>query len=314
MIMSRPKGATVFIDDKERGKTPLMLADIKVGFHDIKVTLDDHRIWRKRKRFRPGGNTVEAKLEEKVAAVPATAGKDDKGEAAPSRTDAVAAARAAMAARAAKRKAEKEEKEKIPKTVKVPCPCCGGKGAIDEAGCEKCAGDGFEGANSCGVCAGSGRKAYKCKYCSGNGSIKSSVKDAKEIECRACKGKGAPFCPPCKGTGEISRRNPDAARYETTECISCNGEGWERHLKCNKCGGKGTVTVSHSDATTVYTLEVSCNICKGQGTGPPRCNKCGGRGYRGSGKRYYPCMMCFGTGHLFSSCRTCRGNGWHRMR
>ena len=27
-----------------------------------------------------------------------------------------------------------------------------------------------------------------------------------------------------------------------------------------------------------------------------------------------PCMFCYGTGHLFIPCRTCRGNGWHRAR
>ncbi len=77
MVISRPAGATVHIDGEERGKTPLTLTDLKVGFHDIKVVLDDHRVWTKRIRFRPGGNTVEAKLQKKGAPAPTPAPKPE---------------------------------------------------------------------------------------------------------------------------------------------------------------------------------------------------------------------------------------------
>jgi DnaJ-class molecular chaperone len=182
---------------------------------------------------------------------------------------------------------------------------------VDEIGCEKCDADGYVGTTPCGACGSTGRREFKCPICSGAGHV---VVGGKTIECRACKGKGAPLCPVCKGEGKIDRLNPEAVGYETTVCLSCAGEGWERHLKCSMCAGKGTIKVRSSDAQFVYALEITCPLCKGEGTGPPRCNRCNGRGYCGSGKRLFPCMACYGTGHLFIPCRTCRGNGWHRVR
>lgn len=303
MAVSRPVGATVHIDGGERGKTPLMLTGLKVGYHDIKIVLDDHRVWTKRIRFRPGGNTVDAKLEKKGAPAPATPRKRGREGAAPPKADGVAPGPVAKVAKVAK--------EKVPKTRKVPCPCCEGKGVIDEIGCSVCQADGYIGTKPCVACQSSGRKAYSCPLCRGGGG---KIAGGKATECRACKGKGAPLCPACKGTGEIDRLNPEAAKYETTVCISCGGEGWERHVKCKLCAGKGTLKRKSSDAVYIYTREITCPHCKGEGAGPPRCGNCGGDGYLGSSRSCRACMTCYGTGHLFVPCKTCRGNGWHRMR
>ena len=304
MVISRPAGATVHIDGEERGKTPLMLMDMKIGNHDIKVVLDDHRLWTKRIRFRPGGNTVEAKLEKKGVQAPAPkAGGDDvpappeAGHEAPD-PDSKAAE-------------EKDKKVEIPKTSKVPCPCCEGTGTITKIGCDTCQADGLVGTDACGACGGSGRKGYSCPFCKSSGS---SVGGGKTTECRACRGKGFPLCRACKGTGEVERPNPEAVSYETTTCLSCGGDGVEKQLKCAGCGGKGTVSRMSRDATYVYRVEIDCRLCGGDGSGPPRCRSCGGYGYRGSGKRLLPCMACSGTGQQFLPCRTCRGRGWHRAR
>ncbi|MHC4249144.1 MAG: PEGA domain-containing protein [Planctomycetota bacterium] len=309
MVVSRPAGATVHIDGEERGKTPLMLPGLKIGFHDIKVVLDGHVTWAKRMRLRPGGNTADAKLAKKGAPAPAGPKERDKDGAAPPKAGGAPPDPAAKAAKTGKD--EKDEKDEIPKTRKVPCPCCEGNGVVDEIGCDTCAADGYVGTTACGMCRSTGRREFKCPFCLGNGG---AVAGGKAADCRGCKGKGAPLCAACKGEGEIDRLNPEAVKYETTVCISCAGEGWERNLKCNRCAGKGTIKVRSGDANFVYALEISCPLCKGQGTGPPRCNRCSGRGHRGSGKKLFACMTCYGTGHLFMSCRMCRGNGWHRMR
>ncbi|MHC4253571.1 MAG: tetratricopeptide repeat protein, partial [Planctomycetota bacterium] len=84
LVISRPAGATVSVGDKERGKSPLTLAGLKVGKADVKVVLEGYYVWTKRVRLRPGGNIVEAKLEKRKAR-PAVSPPAHKGgdEAAP---------------------------------------------------------------------------------------------------------------------------------------------------------------------------------------------------------------------------------------
>ncbi len=304
MVMSRPAGAVVHVDGKERGKTPVMLPGLKLGYHEVKIVLDDHRTWAKRIRLRPGGNTVDAKLVKKGAPAPATSKDRDKSGAASPK------ARAATADGGKGAKAGKDAKDEVPKTRKVPCPCCEGKGIVVEIGCQTCQADGYVGTTACGMCRSTGRVAYSCPFCRGGGTIVGG----KATDCRGCKGKGAPLCPPCKGTGKIDRRNPEAASYKTTVCLSCGGDGCERQFKCKTCAGKGTVKRRSSDAVYVYTREITCPHCKGEGSGPPKCTNCGGDGYLGSSQACSPCMTCCGTGRIFTPCRTCRGNGWHRAR
>jgi len=304
MVASRPKGATVYIDGKERGKTPLVLMDLKSGHHDIRVVLEGHKTWMKRARLRRGGNSIEAKLEEKGAPLPSGSKQPGKHGGAPSEPG------DAQPDAGGEKGGDDKAEEKVPRKHDVPCPCCEGKGVIDEIGCEKCFGIGYVGTTPCSGCTG-GRKPYECPACQGKGNV--SVR-GEDVECRVCRGKGAPLCPMCKGKGKVSRPNPDAVDYETTVCVSCGGEGWERNLKCRKCTGKGTIALRSSDATYVYTLEISCPHCKGSGKAAPRCSSCNGAGFRRAGGKICPCMKCFGTGHLFIPCRTCGGKGWHKAR
>ena len=47
-ITSKPSGATVFIDEKEYGTTPLEVDDVMIGKHELKMTKDGWRTLRKR--------------------------------------------------------------------------------------------------------------------------------------------------------------------------------------------------------------------------------------------------------------------------
>jgi hypothetical protein len=44
-VDSRPRGATVFIDGKSVGVTPLSVPEIAIGSHVVRLELPDHRIW-----------------------------------------------------------------------------------------------------------------------------------------------------------------------------------------------------------------------------------------------------------------------------
>jgi hypothetical protein len=70
MIASRPSGATVHVDGKERGKTPLVLADLKPGSHTVMITLDGHATSIKKIRLRPGAKTHFVILKANAAAAP----------------------------------------------------------------------------------------------------------------------------------------------------------------------------------------------------------------------------------------------------
>ena len=45
MVDSRPQGATVFVDGKEVGVTPLRLDGQRVGSHHVQLVLTDHQTW-----------------------------------------------------------------------------------------------------------------------------------------------------------------------------------------------------------------------------------------------------------------------------
>jgi hypothetical protein len=45
LVESRPAGATVFVDGRAVGKTPLTLSSLKVGDHAVRLDLAEHRLW-----------------------------------------------------------------------------------------------------------------------------------------------------------------------------------------------------------------------------------------------------------------------------
>jgi hypothetical protein len=45
VVESRPAGATVFLDGRDIGKTPLKLPSVPVGAHAVRMELDGYRKW-----------------------------------------------------------------------------------------------------------------------------------------------------------------------------------------------------------------------------------------------------------------------------
>ena len=44
-VDSRPQGASVMLDGRVVGKTPLMLSDVRVGTHVVRIELAEHKPW-----------------------------------------------------------------------------------------------------------------------------------------------------------------------------------------------------------------------------------------------------------------------------
>ncbi|MHC5054046.1 MAG: PEGA domain-containing protein [Planctomycetota bacterium] len=84
MIASRPPGATVHVDGEERGKTPLVLSDLKPGSHTVMIALEGHLTSTKRIRLRPGAKTHFVELKANAPAEPepeeSAPGPDRAGE------------------------------------------------------------------------------------------------------------------------------------------------------------------------------------------------------------------------------------------
>jgi hypothetical protein len=53
-IDSRPRGARVFLDNKQIGTTPLSIPDVPVGAHVVRLELPDHRTWSSSTRVTAG--------------------------------------------------------------------------------------------------------------------------------------------------------------------------------------------------------------------------------------------------------------------
>jgi hypothetical protein len=45
LVESRPPGATVFMDGRAVGRTPLNVPDVKAGDHGVRLELAGHRQW-----------------------------------------------------------------------------------------------------------------------------------------------------------------------------------------------------------------------------------------------------------------------------
>lgn len=78
MVSSKPRGATVFVDDKERGPTPVVVDGLSTGKHGLRLVLDGHETWTRTVRLRPGPRLVSAdlkKLPDAAAEATPTAGR-----------------------------------------------------------------------------------------------------------------------------------------------------------------------------------------------------------------------------------------------
>ena len=64
-VLSRPAGAEVFVDGALVGRTPLVIASVAPGAHDIRIELAGHRQWATSVRVEPGARArVAASLEQ----------------------------------------------------------------------------------------------------------------------------------------------------------------------------------------------------------------------------------------------------------
>jgi serine/threonine-protein kinase len=64
-ILSRPAGADVFVDGALVGRTPLLMASVPPGAHEVRIELPGHRRWATSVRVEPGGRArVAASLEQ----------------------------------------------------------------------------------------------------------------------------------------------------------------------------------------------------------------------------------------------------------
>jgi hypothetical protein len=83
MVSSRPKGATVFVDGKERGRTPVTVAGLSTGRHRVQVVLKGYHSWVKTVRLRPGARIVSAVLKKAPGSASSSAAGNGPGDAPP---------------------------------------------------------------------------------------------------------------------------------------------------------------------------------------------------------------------------------------
>ena len=64
-VLSRPSGATVRLDGRVVGRTPLVISDVRAGSHDVRIELAGFRGWLTSVDVRPGARArVAASLEQ----------------------------------------------------------------------------------------------------------------------------------------------------------------------------------------------------------------------------------------------------------
>lgn len=316
MMSSRPKGATVFVDGKERGQTPLVVKGLSTGSHTLRVVLAGHKLWMKTIRFRPGPRIVSAELEKAAGPASPAAAKEDPS--APKPPKAVEEQEAPKDAATGEARGE-QKAEAVPRYVEADCDICEGTGLLKTLGCSNCKGKGYVGGNACRTCAGNGKSDYPCPACGGNSVV---VVEGRGQSCRACAAKGYTPCLACRGKGKIRLSNPKAAGVPTQLCRSCDASGRDKRLvKCRPCGGAGSREVTHGGGGgIVFISTMRCRFCDGKGRARPQCPQCHGHGYVRrrvqllSGEKRAPCQACFGTGSVVSRCRDCRGRGWLKTR
>jgi DnaJ-class molecular chaperone len=296
VLVSKPQGATITMDGKEIGTTPLSLYGQPSGAHDIEMTLEGYPKWWKHVTFHPGFNTVSATLETE-STTPARSAEPEAEAQPDSAAD-----------------DEPEKTEEVPKYIEIDCLFCQGAGLMRTIGCFKCAAAGYvQGVNelvACAVCGGTARTAYTCTECQGEGELPTTT--GRKVECPRCKGKGAFPCTACRGSGKTRRPNPASAKYDTQPCEHCQGTGCVLLAKCKRCGGKGETLRANQVNEVVTVTTAKCVECKGKGESPNRCSRCSGKGYLGSRQNASPCVACAATGCQYPRCPYCRGAGWTR--
>jgi hypothetical protein len=307
VVKSSPAGASVYLDaeSEPRGVTPLELSGVATGLHKIRVTLAGHIDQKRGFYLTAGGERkFDFTLEADEVDTPELVAPQDEPRLEPKPEP-------------KKKKPVFKKKVKVPRTIDVDCPYCKGSKVLKEMGCSRCKGSGYIGADQCDTCGGSRRVEFGCPYCKGEGVI---VVRGKERDCKKCKGEGNLPCPPCRGSGQIQRINPETAKYPITDCRYCDATGFAKEAKCTFCGGDGNIQIGVANIVRRAgrgrfvgggTREkVSCPYCAGEGKGAPLCSRCQGRAYQGSG----PCVGCYGTGLSFIQCGGCRGRAFVRAR
>lgn len=67
----------------------------------------------------------------------------------------------------------------------------------------------------------------------------------------------------------------------TEECENCDGKGGHGEKTCDKCGGKGTITVSQRTMFGTFQSKTTCDKCGGKGVSySSTCSSCHGKGYQ----------------------------------
>lgn len=314
IIRSEPPGAHVFLDDevKSRARTPCALTAVARGAHKIRLTLPGYED-KVRVVFLSAGKpkTVDFQFEETESPAPEP----------PARTP---PPRPQPAPRQKTGFKPRRETDGPPRAVEVTCPLCEGGGLIKRIGCAVCRGVGYVHIRECKKCGTTGRVDYTCPPCKGKGQLAAGDRQG---ACAKCRGKGHLACGACRGTGSITRPNPEAAGFPTGSCAACDGKGFVPKAKCIVCAGTGQIRIGLTDLGMDLTQAqarrrnwqdntrmVTCVTCDGKGEGPPVCRRCYGRGFTGSGKRLRPCSSCWGTGRAWVPCRPCGGRGWLRSK
>jgi hypothetical protein len=297
-VESNPSKASVLIDGTEAGITPLREHLLEPGTHELRVQMDGYETVKKTIVV-SAGQYVPYKFTLK------------KGAAAPVAPDSVPNAPDAVAPPTDTRTGSETNQDvkepsipgEPPKTIKVDCWVCSGKGVLQSMGCPKCKARGKAGSDNCSFCSGTGRIPLTCPGCKGRPLP--SKPGEKAPVCKLCNGKGGPVCLLCKGTGKLEKSNPEAAKGPTQTCPFCNGTGLEMHAKCIVCQD-GTLTTSDSK----FFIRFPCFHCKGTCEGPPACKTCYGKGYVGDDLKAVYCPQCLGTGIVGTPCSACKGKGW----
>ena len=77
-VISDPLEATVHLDERERGKTPITIEQVEAGDHEVVLELDDYERAVRKVELRPGENRVlEIRLRRKGEGIPAVEAMDE---------------------------------------------------------------------------------------------------------------------------------------------------------------------------------------------------------------------------------------------
>lgn len=185
------------------------------------------------------------------------------------------------------------------KTLRAPCPGCGGNGRLDWVRCGSCRGTGKIGVMYCATCLGTRYVPYP-----------------PAPACRLCDGKGF----------RMEYRQPKVPVF----CNASLSRGYRLEASCanKQCEGRGHFILRSTPAQKAYKgnrkaalmngidnkIVSFCETCRGMGRGLPHCRDCNGTGFATDptqcrGKIPPPYMKCSSTGWRFETCTACNGLG-----